>query len=105
LIETKGLSAMPLRTKYQAVVIGAITAIVSLGFIETASAGVLIGQLPQNGGVEVTDLKWTIQKNEIRLVLVTSAEGGKIVEHPLNSYPVSMVRHALRYAVDGRPLT
>lgn len=71
----------------------------------SVSAGVLIGQLPDKGGADIRDIRWTIEEDNVRFVLVIAGSDGKMVEHRLNPVPVSIARQALRYAADGRPLT
>jgi hypothetical protein len=80
----------------------AILAVLGLG--GPAAAGVLIGESPREVA-DVHDLRWTISGDRVTLVVVGVGSDGKTREITHGPHPKSLVRQALRYAADGRPLT
>ena len=59
--------------------------------------GVVIGQDPKPGSVNVTDVSWSHNGSQTKLWVVT---GGRSVE--LGTFPTSTVHQALAYAADNR---
>jgi hypothetical protein len=73
--------------------------------VRAGPAGVLLGEKPTHPDADVRDLTWTTSGDSIRLVVVAAGPGGTTVERPLPPLPRGLVRQALRYAADGRPMT
>lgn len=70
-----------------------------------ARAGVVLGRLPDAPSADLRGLEWKIEGDTVRLVLLAAGPGDKIVRHESRPVPAQLMRQALRYAADGRPLT